>query len=224
MSRALESSFVNFAVFKLYNDPALERSSQTLLQLIFRISPDELFNYPKLTLLYMTLIQLLLRSFIDVVASLPSQYFRQILATLSRGLDSLDSEVASLASSSIDSLATYFVKNEKKDIATANAFKAQVSATPRVFHDLMLTLFRVLVFDESLPALIQTLTKPLLPAIIAAQIVHPDALEEYKNELIMTQPPEKREKMNKEFIDLARDVTKSLDVMNRDSAYSYVVQ
>ena len=210
LSRALDGNFVNFAVFKLYNDPSMDGATGALLTLLLRIPPDDLFHYPKLTLLYMTLVNLLLRSFMEVIVALPAQYFHQVLLTLSRGMDSLEGEVSAQAASSIDLLATFFVRNERKDSPTALALKNHVGANPRVFHELMLTVFRVLVFDDS-PST-HSLTRPLLPVVLAAQVVQPAALEEYKAELVASQPPEKRQRMVEEFNRLTEGVVKSLDM------------
>ena len=210
MSRALEGGFVNFGVFKLYADPSLDSSVGVLLQVLLGIPLDALFAYPKLCAMYMVTLHLLLRSHIDYMVLLPPGPFQQICATLIRGLDCVDVEVASHASCSIDFLATFFVKNAAKESAAANALKAQVSAQPRIFHNFMMTLFRVLVFDESVgqAATTMSLIRPLLPSILAAQLVQGSALEEYKTELVASQPEERRARMSAKFDELAADVTK----------------
>jgi exportin-7 len=210
MSRALDGGFLNFGVLKLYSDPSLDQSTGVLLQALLSIPPDVLFAYTKVAGMYMVIMHLLMRSHIDFMVSLPPAGFLHIANTLIRGLDSVDVEVASHASCAIDFLATYYVKNVAKDAPSANALKAQLRANPRIFHDFMLTLFRVLVFDESSGAATTTMSliRPLLPVILAAQLIQPTALEEYKSELVMSQPEERRARMAQRFDELAADVTK----------------
>ena len=76
----------------------------------------------------------------------------------------------------------------------------------------------MLVFDEAAAASAGTwtLVRPLLPVVLAAELIRPDVLEDFKNELVASQPAELRARMNDEFLKLARDITRSLDVINRD--------
>lgn len=49
-------------------------------------------------------------------------------------------------------------------------------------------------------------------------------LDEYKNELVASQPAELRARMNDEFLKLAKDITRSLDVVNRDRFVNRLTQ
>jgi hypothetical protein len=205
MSRALDGGFLNFGVLKLYNDASLDQSVNFLLKALLDVPLDALFSFPKLAQMYMVVLHLLFRNHIDFMVVLPR--FAHVCQTLILGLDSIDVEVASHASCAIDFLATFYVKNHAKDSPAANALRAQVQAAPRIFHDFMVTLFRVLVFDDSAAgATTMSLIRPLLPSILAAQLVQPAALEEYRSELLQTQPEERRARMNSKFDELAADV------------------
>ena len=210
LSRALDGGYVNFGVFALYGDPALEAAVRVTLNLLIGVPPEEVLTFPKVAAQYMIVLHLLARSHIELLVALPAPAFRQVIRTLSEGLDSLDNDVAQHAACAIDALASFFVRSAGKEPPGAHALRAHVAAMPTMFQVLMGILFRVLVFDEAhaQSAATWTLVRPLLPVILAAELVQPDWLDAYKNELAASQPADLRARMNDVFMRLARDITR----------------
>ena len=210
LSRALDGNYVNFGVFALYGDPALESAARSQLLLLLSVPPSELLTFAKVAQQYTVTVHLLARSHMELLVALPSPAFRQLIRSLSECLDSLDNDVAQHAACAVNFIATFFVQSAGKDTPAAHALRAHVAAMPTIFQLLMGILFRVLVFDEahSQSQSTWTLVRPLLPVILAAEIMRPDSLDEYKNELTASQPAELRGRMNEEFLRLARDITR----------------
>lgn len=144
--------------------------------------------------------------------------------------------MANQAAAALDHLATFYVRNAKKlkaeaggavavpvganvggapsATATAAALRSHFAAAPGIFESLMKVLFRILVFGEA--ANQWALARPLLALILASEMERPEAWEGFRAELIAGQPSELRPRMAEELERLMKDVTRSLDVVNRD--------
>jgi hypothetical protein len=85
---------VNFGVFALYGDRALDSAIETVLQLLVSNVPrGDVLRYPKLGSAALLLLQLIFRSHVEVVATLPHAAFVALIQLLSEALDSVDLEV-----------------------------------------------------------------------------------------------------------------------------------
>jgi exportin-7 len=171
-------------------------------------------SYPKFALAVMIFLHLITRSHMDYFLNLPQNAFMQMMSLLSDGLDSLNLEKANQAAFAFDFLATYYIKNYKKETIPAQRLRSYISSTPRFFQTMFLSLFQILVWGEALNQF--TLARPLLPFLLAAELTQPDVIEAFRNDLVRSQPQEFQSKMNEEFLKLMRDITRSLDPVNRD--------
>jgi exportin-7 len=61
LSRALSGNYVNFGVFSLYNDTALEKALDIALRLALSISLPDLMAFPKVAKSYFTFLEILFR-------------------------------------------------------------------------------------------------------------------------------------------------------------------
>lgn len=206
--------------------------------------PSPLQSFPKLAQAYLSLLHLVLRSHMEVVAALPQPAFLALLSALREGLDSLDSEVSNQAAAGLDHLASFFVRHAKRlkaegggagaasapaaalppavavlggspsPAATMAQLRGHFAGAPGAFESLMKLLFRILVFGEAPNQ--WALARPLLPLMLAAELERPEAWEGFRGELVAGQPSELRGRMAEELERLMKDVTRSLDVVNRD--------
>jgi len=228
LSRCMEGGFVNFGVMALYRDSAFTTALTTVLQLLLSVPPEELMTYPKLAVQYMTLMHYAFRSHLEVVTALPPEAFLQAVTSISQGVDSLDPDITAQAAFALDQLATHFVKLARKDSPLAAQLRAQVQANAQIFTVLMGSLFVILVFSEQMNHF--TLARPMLPIILAAETVDPGVLERLRDKLVGDQPLDAQTRMREEFQVLTRDISRSLDVLNRDrflqrlSAFRLVVR
>jgi hypothetical protein len=111
------------------------------------------------------------RGQVEAIAGLPADAFRHVVRSLSEGINSLDNSIADTASHALDQLASAFVRNCKRDTPLGGALARQLQASPSIFTALMKILFHIVMFSEHGNK--TAIVRPLLPVILAAEIVEP---------------------------------------------------
>lgn len=213
-SHCLDGGYVNFGVFQLYGDPALTAAFETILKLVLSLPSNEVLELPKFAMQWLSFLTHAFRSHMETLVSLDTGSFMALIQTLTQGLDSVDTEIASQAAYSLDFFATFYVKNSKKDTPAMTALRGHLAAQPMLFEALMKVVFQVVVFGDIGNA--WALPRPLLSLILAAELVRPNCFEAFKNEVVAMQPQELQPRLQEEFTKLMKDITRSLDVVNRD--------
>lgn len=214
LTKSLEGGYVNFGVFSLYADPALDHAMEMVFQLVLGIPVPQIMQYSKLAMSYMKFLHTAFRSHTETILSLATPAFMAIIAALREGLDSVDMELSTQAASALDYLATFSVRNAKKEIPAMAALRAHLHAQVNMFEQLMRDLFHIVVFGEAQNQ--WSLARPMLSLILAAENVRPDCWREFKLLLISSQPSDAQAKMQDELERLMKDVTLSLEITNRD--------
>lgn len=107
-SRALIGNYVNFGVFGLYGDPALNNIFDITFKMITILSPRDVIGYKKVGRAYFPLVDVLFTNHMDAVARLDFPSFQGILSTVEAGLQSHDTALCSICASAINSLATQY--------------------------------------------------------------------------------------------------------------------
>ena len=85
---ALSGNYVNFGVFNLYDDPALQNSFDVALQVCLQIPLADVLAYVKLSKAYFAFLETLFRNHLDVLSGLDSSVFIQLVKTNHDGLQS----------------------------------------------------------------------------------------------------------------------------------------
>ena len=85
---ALSGNYVNFGVFSLYQDKALQNSFDVALQVCLQIPLSDVLAYVKLSKAYFALLEVLFRNHLDVLCILDAQVFIQLVKTNLEGLQS----------------------------------------------------------------------------------------------------------------------------------------
>lgn len=88
LTNALSGNYVNFGVFNLYNDQALQNSLDVSLQMCLQIPIDDVLAYMKLSRAYFSFMEVLFRNHLDVLSGLDSTVFIQLIKTNLEGLQS----------------------------------------------------------------------------------------------------------------------------------------
>lgn len=88
LSNALSGNYVNYGVFSLYNDQALQNALDVSLQMCLQIPLADVLSYIKLCRAYFSFIELLFRNHLDVLSGLDSSVFIQLIKTNQEGLQS----------------------------------------------------------------------------------------------------------------------------------------
>ena len=85
---ALSGGYVNFGVFSLYNDQALQNSLDISLQMCLQIPLADIMAYVKLSKAYFAFLEVLYRNHLDVLSGLDSPVFMQLVKTIHEGSQS----------------------------------------------------------------------------------------------------------------------------------------
>lgn len=101
LTNALSGNYVNFGVFSLYNDQALQNALDVSLQMCLQIPLTDVMAYVKLSRAYFSYIEILFRNHLDVLSGLDSSIFIQLIKTNQEGLQSsgklfVDSKIRNL--------------------------------------------------------------------------------------------------------------------------------
>eukprot|EP00061_Rhincodon_typus_P019003 g48425.t1 len=110
LKAALSGNYVNFGVFRLYGDDALDNALQTFIKLLLSIPHSDLLDYPKLSQSYYSLLEVLTQDHMNFIASLEPHVIMYILSSISEGLTALDTMVCTGCCSSLDHIVTYLFK------------------------------------------------------------------------------------------------------------------
>jgi exportin-7 len=210
LTNALSGNYVNFGVFNLYNDQALQNALDVSLQMCLQIPLSDVMAYVKLSRAYFAFVEVLFRNHLDVLSGLDSSVFLNLIRTNQEGLQSSDLSVSAQCASTVDHIATYMFLNQSKDKPTVQSIRSHMASDPEVLHQLMSTLFNSLLFASH--ANHWAVTRPILSLLLASEASFTD----YQNQLVVTQSTENQEKLKEEFTKLTADIQRSVDTANRD--------
>jgi len=214
LSTALSGNYVNFGVFALYNDKALEDALNVSLELCLSVPIEAVGAYPKFSKAYFSLFEILFRNHTETLLALETPVFLQILKAQHDGITSLDTPLAAQCSNTIDHLASYYFKNNKPGSSNPKpgivALNHHLNAEPSILSKIMATLFNQLLFG---PIANQwSVTRPILSLMLASE----QAFTEYKASLLATQSPENQQQLEEAFGKLLSELQLNLENTNRD--------
>mmetsp|Transcript_992 Transcript_992/g.1252 ORF Transcript_992/g.1252 Transcript_992/m.1252 type:complete len:1105 (-) Transcript_992:236-3550(-) len=214
LTTSLSGNYVNFGVFALYNDKALEDALNVALELSLSVPVEEVISYPKFAKAYFAFFEILFRNHTETLLALETPVFLQIIKAQHDGITSLDTPLAAQCANTIDHLATYFFKYNKPGAANPKpgivALNHHLNSEPTLLSKMMATLFNQLLFG---PMSNQwAVTRPILSLMLASE----QAFTEYKASLLATQSPENQQQLTEAFNKLLLDVQRNLENANRD--------
>jgi len=215
LMRALSGNYVNFGVFELYGDTALQDALGVAVQLSLSMPLEEIMTYRKVAKAYFALIEVLCHNHMGMLASCEPGTFGYIVRSLEAGLRSLDVSISSQAAAAIDNLAAFYFRALNPTVgenpaAGSEKIAQHVSGQPGLFPDMLKTLFDIVLFEDCTNQ--WSLSRPMLSLIL----VNEQICGELKSQITQTMPPAKRPKMEGAFEKLMADVTRSLEARNRD--------
>ncbi|KAL6051841.1 exportin-7 isoform X1 [Balamuthia mandrillaris] len=205
LANSLRGNYVVFGVFSLYGDPALTNALDAVLQLVFSIPFGELSAYPKMLREYYNLIHVLCLNHTDTIIELDTEVFARIVRSLYDGLTHANENVVKQGAAALNSILSFVVENKSKtasasssasspspsafasasphvDVLKAlNKFSVHNQAYPKLFPDVLLLLFQLIIYDEQVSIIEFSL--PMLCLIL----LFPDQYNLIKNQLIEKQ-------------------------------------
>lgn len=243
LTAILSGNYVNYGVFALYNDNSLQNILDISLQICLSIPLHDIMNYIKLNKSYYFFLEVLYKNHLDLLSSLDSSVFLKLLETVLEGLQHSDTFINSSCANIIDSIATYLFLNHNKDkkrtyynlkmhfnsssvisssflssssslssTLNSNASSEAASIENKLKNNLLFNiiniLFNSLLFNNSN----WIITRPILPILLTFE----DSFKEYQAYFLSSQPIENHEKIREEFVRLTSDVSRSVEVSNRD--------
>lgn len=178
---SLSGGYVNFGVFQLYNDRALNDALEMFIKLLLSFQQNDLTVYSKLSQTYYGLLETLTADHMSFISMLEPQVFLYILSTISDGLGSIDSIISTSCCSALDHIITFLFKNLTKQKRTQQQQQQTNDKTtsavngssplmqvyeqqPQVFQQLLNTVINIIVFEDCKNQ--WSMSRPLLGLIL----------------------------------------------------------
>ncbi|XP_039433176.1 exportin-7 isoform X2 [Culex pipiens pallens] len=225
----LSGNYVNFGVFKLYGDDALDNVLNMTAKLILSIAHDDILVYPKLSQAYYILIECLAQDHITYLSTLEPPVFLYILESISKGLNALDVLVGSGCCATLDYIVTYIFKQlqlkEKHMLLVTtfpnkkvrqsvlpenNVFLKVMELHPEILQNLLSTLLNIVMYDDCKNQ--WSMSRPLLVLLL----LYEDYFRQLRENIIHSQSLEKQQSMACLFDALMDGIERNLHIRNRD--------
>jgi len=220
LKAALCGSYVNFGVFRLYGDEALDNALNTFVKLLLSIPQTDLLDYPKLSQTYYVLLECLAQDHVAFLATLEPQVFLYILASISEGLQALDTMVCTGCCATLDHIVTYLFKkvtNKGKKSRSSNqtspendSLVAVVKMRPEILQQMLQTVLNIIMFEDCRNQ--WSMSRPLLGLIL----LNEDYFQNLRDQVISSQASDKRGSMMTWFENLMEGIERNLLTKNRD--------
>jgi exportin-7 len=221
LKMALCGKYVNFGVFRLYGDEALDSVLNTFVKLLLSIPQTDLLDYPKLSQTYYVLLDCLAQDHISFLATLEPTVFLYILASISEGLQALDTMVCTGCCATLDNIVTYLFKKytqkgkKSRSGGTGTSSEndpllAVINHRPEILQQMLQTVLNIIMFEDCRNQ--WSMSRPLLGLIL----LNPDYFQNLRDQIISTQVLEKRAPMMEWFEALMEGIERNLLTKNRD--------
>eukprot|EP01137_Pigoraptor_chileana_P013456 Opistho-2@66993 len=212
LRHALAGNYVNFGVFRLYGDDALDVALRMFVEMLRVIPIDDILVYRKVALVYYPLIETLSTDHMHFIASLEPTVFQYVMASVSEGLCSFDTEVQSHCYFIVDNIVTHYFKSmtrPRNGGGESRVLAERFAQFPSILPSILSHLLRTVMYDEAQKQLV---ARPLLPLIL----VEEKFFNEWKANEIASRPADRQQLLQKFFDDLMGDIERNLQQRNRD--------
>lgn len=226
MFRIIQTSLrakMNFAVFQLYGDPALNDILQMFVKLFLSIISCDILSYPKLSLQYYPLLEVLSANHCEFLTNLEPQIFGYMLTSLQAGMtvteDRLSTSCFVITNNIVSALFRWLTKVPRKigspERAKEDESKREVSMTilkthSQTFHSMMTIMLDLVMSSDHA-------SHPQLPMPFLGMILlYEDQFQQLKNSVISSQPVERQSSVVQWFETLMDGVSRNLSQTNRD--------
>lgn len=213
LTRALGGNYVNFGVFELYGDPALQDALNIAIKMGLSIPLNDVLGYRKVGKAYFALLDVLCSNHASFVASQDLATFKLVLSSLEAGLKSLDVSISSQCASAIDSFAGYYFNQTTKGEPPSQAAQnmaSHLAAEPNLLPEILKTLFEIILFEDCSNQ--WSLSRPILSLIL----INEQFYTTLKMQITSSLPSDKQQKLLGCFDKLMTDVSRTLEPRNRD--------
>ncbi|KAL1509455.1 hypothetical protein ABEB36_004189 [Hypothenemus hampei] len=220
LKASLCGSYVNFGVFRLYGDEALDNALNVFVKLLLSIPQRDILYYPKLSQTYYVLLECLAQDHMNFLATLEPQVFLYILSSISEGLTALDTMVCTGCCATLDHIVTYLFKQltqkaypGKKNLAQGGGGDMVLKILemhPEILQQILSNVMNVIMFEDCRNQ--WSMSRPLLGLIL----LNEDYFSQMRENIIRAQPPDKQSAMTQWFENLMDGIERNLLIKNRD--------
>merc|ERR1712038_32644 len=226
LKAALCGSYVNFGVFRLYGDDALDNALNTFVKLLLSIPQSDLLDYPKLSQTYYVLLECLAQDHMSFLATMEPQVFMYILSSISEGLTALggnlnyftDTMVCTGCCATLDHIVAYLFKQvmmkgkvrRGQTIPDNDALVQVVKMHPEILQQMLSTVLNIIMFEDCRNQ--WSMSRPLLGLIL----LNEDYFQSLRDQIIQSQSAAKQSSMATWFKNLMEGIERTLLTKNRD--------
>lgn len=219
LKAALCGSYVNFGVFRLYGDDALDNALNSFVKLLLSIPQSDLLDYPKLSQTYYVLLECLAQDHMSFLATMEPQVFMYILSSISEGLTALDTMVCTGCCATLDHIVTHLFKQMSmkagkvrrgQTMPENDALVQVVKMHPEILQQMLSTVLNIIMFEDCRNQ--WSMSRPLLGLIL----LNEDYFQSLRDQIIQSQPASKQSSMATWFKNLMEGVERNLLTKNRD--------
>ncbi|KAF7412415.1 hypothetical protein HZH66_001311 [Vespula vulgaris] len=222
LKAALCGSYVNFGVFRLYGDEALDNALNTFVKLLLSIPQSDLLDYPKLSATYYVLLEYLAQDHMVFLSTLEPRVFLYILSSISEGLTALDTMVCTGCCATLDHIVTYLFKQlyqkaggypgRKNAVVPGGGelFLEVLKQHPEILQQILSTVLNVIMFEDCRNQ--WSMSRPLLGLIL----LNEEYFNQLRENIIRSQAVDKQAAMAQWFENLMDGIERNLLTKNRD--------
>ena len=240
MRNCLYGQYINFGVFKLYNDPAFDNALSAIVTILHSVPETVVSAYPKLAQEYYRMLESLVVDHVERVASFELSTLRYMFNTITDGLLSLDAAVSTLCCAVLDQLLTFVYKKLMKldqqpgnnlnsnpvtfsmqspsvqQLAQQLPIVSLLVSQPHYLQQLLASVLNAVMFEDCKN--LWSMSRPLLPLIL----LNENYYQQLKQETIAMQAENRQQAIARCFTMLMEDVERNLALKNRDRSVVYV--
>lgn len=218
LKASLSGNYVNFGVFRLYGDEALDNALKTFVKLLLSVPQSDLLDYPKLSQTYYFLLECLATDHMSFLATMEPQVFLYILSSISEGLNAIDTMVCTGCCATLDHIVTYLFKQVTSKgkirrgqvIPDNDALVQVIKVRPELLQQMLSTVLNIIMFEDCRNQ--WSMSRPLLGLIL----LNEEYFEQLRDQVIQAQPSDKQAAMATWFKNLMEAIERNLLTKNRD--------
>lgn len=209
-SRALNGNYVNFGIFDLYGDGALDNALKLALSMCLAIPDEDLQAYVRSLKPFYSFLDLATKNFMPQILELTPQMLAQLIRSVEDGLCSFEPGVSMQCCSTIDNIVTFFYQRLSSPDVEGQAVRLFLETQPQSLKRVLQLMFQLVITGEF--SSMWSMSRPLLGLIL----LHEQEFLNIKQQLLEQQGKDRRAKLETFFADLMMSVDTSLDNKNKD--------
>ena len=212
LKASLLGDYVNFGVFKLYGDEALDCAFNIFFKLLVSVPLEDLLAYPKLCKAYYQLLVAITRDHLVYIAGLDTAFFGFFCGSMLEGIKSVDVQICTQCCTSLDYLLTFIIvgRSKSRQDAVAMGLSQHMEGNLEFLTQTLMFLLNLIMFEDCKNQ--WSVSRPLLGLII----LQPQIFSQGQHHILSQTPMHKQEAVAECFRNLMEGVEGTLSTKNRD--------